>query len=88
MSRLASRFGAILPAMRWSSLLLPLLLTGCVPGCGGESPEPEGSAPVRLPSGVGDDDVEPTAVPRGSGEGGDFAEPPPVEPPPPLPAAE
>jgi hypothetical protein len=72
-------------SMRFAPLGLVLLLSGCMPGCGGESaPAEDRSAPVRLPSGVGDDDL--AAAPDHVAD--DLAEPPPVEPPAPLPAAE
>ena len=69
--------------MRLFALCLTCTLSGCVPGCGGDAtqaPE-EHTSPVRLPSGGGDD-------PAGEGpvEVRDWADPPPVEPPPPLPA--
>jgi hypothetical protein len=74
--------------MRW--LVLALFLSGCVPGCGGESAEGEGpSGPVRLPPGMGGAESEgegategaPVEIPPPSSE--ELADPPPVEPPPP-----
>lgn len=72
--------------MRW--LLLALFLSGCVPGCGGDSTGPEGSSgPVRLPPGMGgaeaesaEGEGEPVRIPPPSEE--ELADPPPVEPPP------
>jgi hypothetical protein len=80
-----SRRGSIIGAMRLLALTLLCSLSGCVPGCGGESaPAAEAhTPPVRLPSGGG----EPPGDEGGPVEARDWAEAPPVEPPPPLPAA-
>lgn len=63
----------------WSFVVL---LSGCMPGCGGETTEaePARAVPVRLPSsGAGDDEPTPVEAPSD-----DLADPPPVEPPPPV----
>lgn len=67
--------------------VLVVFLSGCVPGCGGDAAEAESrtAGPVRLPPGTGGTDEAPGAP--GSGPTEELAEPPPVEPPPPLPAA-
>ena len=73
--------------MRWLSLAF--LLTGCVPGCGGDPAPERPSTPVRLAPGIGGAEPSPTAdsesepettLPPPSSE--TLAEPPPVEPPP------
>lgn len=72
---------------RWLSLSLALLLSGCVPGCGGDAPPERPSTPVRLAPGIGGEDRPPpaprdpeSALPPPTAEA--LADPPPVEPPP------
>jgi hypothetical protein len=69
--------------------VLVVFLSGCVPGCGGDATEGESrtAGPVRLPPGTGGTEADEVPVAPGSGPTEELAEPPPVEPPPPLPAA-